>query len=306
MSGRVGVLGASGFVGSAVMAELMREGLDVRPFQAPRARPSGQFNGDFERERNQLARDLRGISTLVSAAGVADASSRDWPQLLGANVASPLLAHASCQLAGVTRFVHVSSAVVQGRIEILNEHAESYPLTPYARSKALAEIRLCAISSPVELTIYRPPSVHSTERRVTRRLATYARSPLAAVAGDGSRPSPQALIQNVAAAIVHLVGAPAPPRFALHPSEGITTGGLLEMLGGKRPRRVPLPVVKGICALGNAASAAIRPLAADVRRAEMLFLGQAQEDGWLHSDGFKAPVGREGWLNLGLVLRADH
>lgn len=249
----------------------------------------------------ELARQLEGVDAVVNAAGLAEATSADVGSLTAANALLPGIIGMACGVAGVPRLVHVSSAAVQGRAETLDASSDVEPLTPYARSKTLGEhlVRL-ANSGAV---VYRPPGVHGRSRRVSQSMARLARSPLASVARPGSSPSPQALLRNVADAVAFLATtARQPPPIVAHPSEGLTTASLLELLGGRAPREIPRPLASGTVALLAAVGRAIPYVAANARRVEMLWFGQAQAASWLSEAGWEPPLGLEAWKALGREL----
>lgn len=309
---RVAVIGASGFVGSGAVAHLRGHGLDVAEVRAPRllatADPSRDDVGLF-RVLAQLHRDdlraLIGADVLVNAAGLPDSGSPGSSKLFGANALLPgLLAHAASER-GVRRMVHVSSAAVLGRSSVLDEAVDVRPFSAYSRSKAMGEsLATTCAGDRLELAILRPTSVHSCERSVTRGLARLARSPFSAVAGSGSRPTPQVLLGNVSAAVGVLVEHPCvPPTPVLQPWEGITTGGLLRLLGlGREPQRLPDALARSLVVGARAAGRLSSTLLAYARRLEMLLLGQPQEGGWL--DQHLLPVaGIDDWQRMAHDIR---
>ena len=221
--------------------------------------------------------------------------------LYGANALIPRVAVAASAIAGVPRFVHVSSAVVQNDKPVLDQSEDLRPFSPYSASKVSGEQALR--ESPlaqVDVVRYRPPSVHAPGRRVTRMIARIAGSPLATVAGRGDSPSPQAQLPNVAAAIAFLATTEqSPPDVVVHPSEGVTTGGLMrDLSGGREPRHLPPAMARSVVRLAKLAGRAHRPTAANARRIELLWFGQAQSVSWLDDAGFVPPVGPEGWKEL--------
>jgi putative NADH-flavin reductase len=302
---RVGVLGASGFVGTAVVAAL--EGHDVVRMAAPRLATTEREPGRLlatARDHEvvpELAEILNGCDVVINCAGDPDASSLQEAVLFGANALLPCIVLEAAARAGVSRFVHVSSAVVQNDKAVLDASEDLRPFSPYSASKAAAEVALrMRTGHEVSVVRYRPPSVHARGRRVTEMIARIATSPFASVAGDGTRPSPQAQRPNVGAAVAFLATCElVPPQVVVHPSEGVTTGGLMRDLSGDRePRHIPMPLARFGVRLAKLAGGAHRATAANARRLEILWLGQGQEESWLSTAGFVAPMGPEGWKEL--------
>ncbi|MBB1046248.1 NAD-dependent epimerase/dehydratase family protein [Dietzia cercidiphylli] len=301
---RIALVGANGFVGSAVRESLTDRGHEVVPVRAPRVSPpSVPENPASELRVDDGMIDLfKAVEAVVNCAGNPDASEKDRGVLLAANALSPALVARASRLAGVARLVHVSSAVVQGRRSRLDETTVTEEFSAYAHSKAEGE-RLVHKEYPSAI-IYRPPSVHAVSRRVTSMTTRIAASPLATVAAPGSQHSPQALVENVASAIEFLATtASPPPRVVIHPWEGLTALDLMELLGGKRPFVIPRGLartVSGILELAGRAAPAIAP---NARRIEMLWFGQDQDDSWLTAAGWSPPLGRSAWRELGTSIR---
>jgi nucleoside-diphosphate-sugar epimerase len=308
--GVVAVLGGTGFVGAAVVAELRRRAIEVRTVTAPRitwpagqpydARPPGAPYPDLV---ERLAGHLDGAQAVVNAAGIPAGTAPAGPSLYGANALLPALVAGACAAARVRRYVHLSSAVVQGR-EPLDETARTSPFSPYSHSKALGE-RMLLAEPAGEQVLFRSTWVHDAGRRNTGSLVRLARSPLACVAGDGAAPTPQVLIGDIAASVAHLVCAPGPvPPIVLQPASGMTTGLLLRLLGGREPRRVPhraaRAAVRGLRGYGRLGSRAC----AHARRAEMLLFGRAQVPGWLATQGVVPDLRPEAWRRLAAAERA--
>ena len=301
------VLGSSGFVGSAVAHELHKHGR-VRRIRAPRLPSMSEedaltFAADHPNAVEHLARELAGVDVVVNAAGNPDASSRNVGDLVAANGALPGLIAAAADEASCRRFVHISSAVVQGASPVLDASEAHRGFSAYSDSKVLGE-RTAKGGRNLQTVIYRPPSVHSPSRRVSRQTAMLALSPLASVAGNGASPTPQALIDNVASAVTHLaVTTSTPPSIVTHPWEGLTTGELMRILGGKEPWHLPLGLARAGVLFLTRSGRLVRPIAANARRVELMWFGQAQAPSWLTEDGWRAPFGREGWTRLANEVR---
>lgn len=314
---KVVVVGASGFVGSQVCEALEGRGVEVIRAAAPRlieprlAAMGEAEAGGFVEEQDlasaanaALLQAWAGADALVNAAGDPDASSRDADALFAANGALPGLLGRLAAEAGIPRYVQVSSAVVQGRRPILDATDAFDAFSPYARSKVLGE-RLARRFGPETTVCYRPPSVHHESRRVTQLTARIAASGFSSVASPGTQHTPQALAVNVGEAIAELATCEAqPPAVVIHPWEGLDCERLLELLGGRRPKRLPRLLARTAVRLLAAAGAILPPLAANARRIEMVWFGQGQDESWLARQGWEPPVGIEGWAELRERLRA--
>lgn len=299
---KVVVVGASGFVGGEVCRALEARGVTVVRDSAPRLGPVSAPEAVRLIEGwdpdPALISAWAGADALVNAAGDPDASSFDSAALIAANGALPGLLGRLAAEAGIPRFVHVSSAVVQGRRPVLDASDEFDAFSPYAKSKVLGE-RLARRFGPAETVCYRPPSVHHESRRVTQLTARIAASSFSSVASPGAQRSPQALAANVGDAVAELALTGArPPSAVIHPWEGLTCSSLLELLGGRRPRRLPRWLARSVAWVLAAVGRIARPLAANARRIEMVWFGQDQEESWLTRRGWTPPVGEEGWTAL--------
>lgn len=291
---KIAVLGSTGFVGSAVTQTLESNRHVVVRIPTPRilchtAEQCMEYPRRHPERVSRLARELRGADSIVIASGDPDASSQDVPKLLGANSAIPALVAAAASLAGIHRVVHVSTAAVQGRKPVLDETDDLRPFSPYSWSKAVGEEALRAWL-PAEGVSYRPPSVHAPDRRVTVALTRLASSRLSTVAGDGTAPTPQALIENVASAVVFLATCPStPPSIVIHPWEGVTTASLLRQLGDKDPRHVPTGLARVLVRASRLVGKCSGRVAANARRLEMCWFGQTQGPSWLVAAGWSPP-----------------
>ncbi|WP_330476575.1 NAD-dependent epimerase/dehydratase family protein [Terrabacter sp. C0L_2] len=305
----VAVVGASGFIGRAVVSDLEAAGQEVRRISGLRV--SGEIDprtmsvfGD-PKSRGAIRDAIEGCHCVINAAGDPNASSTDQTALLQANALLPgLLAEAVSDVPGA-RFVHVSSAVVQGRAAMLTDSDEFDVFSPYAVSKAEGE-RAIRRACPERHVIYRPPSVHAPDRRVSRSVVRLAESPLRSVAAPPTSPSPQALVENVASAIAFLATCtPEPPSVVIHPWEGMTTGGLMRVLGGREPRVLPQRFASRIVQLLERAGRRSGPIATNARRVEMMWFGQGQDRSWLTGAGWTPPVGIEGWEELRMRIKTE-
>lgn len=307
----VALMGASGFVGSAVRARLVERGHRIVTIPSPRLTTASRDTEELIRgarsssQVGEVAVRLRGVDVVVNAAGNPDASSSDADALFGANALLPRVVAEAASQAQVPRLIHVSSAVVQNDRAVLDESEETSPFSPYSASKVAGEDVLRRMPVPgISVTRYRPPSVHDPSRRVTRRVARIASSKLASVAAPGTQPSPQALLVNVAAAVEHLATcAPTPPPVVVHPWEGLTTEDLMVVLGGgRRPVKIPASLARSVVASARLAGRLVPSAASNARRVEVLWLGQRQGASWLTTQGWAPPAGIDAWRELGKTV----
>ncbi|WLS45133.1 NAD(P)-dependent oxidoreductase [Micromonospora profundi] len=302
---RIAVLGSSGFVGRAVVTELRSRGIEVQTVPAPRLswplaqalRVDSVPSGRDDEAVADLARQLDGAQVVINTAGLPNGSAPDSAELYGGNALLPTLVARASALVGATRMVHVSSAAAQGALA-LDETARTTPFSPYSRSKAIGE-RMLRHEDCIDTVIYRSTWVHDVDRPNTRALVRLAQSRLSCVAGAGDAPTPQVLIEDVVASIVHLglVNGPV-PSIVLQPPNGMTTGLLLRLLGGREPRHIPARLARyatsGINAYGKTSLRAN----AHARRVDMLLFGKPQVPGWLAEQGLAPQLRPEAWERL--------
>lgn len=289
------VLGSSGFIGSAVCAELRKAGITVRNVPAPRlesvaADTAGLLDeaADLQDVQASLATAFAGAEVVVNAAGLATPGGADSPALRGANSLLPAVIADAADQAGVRRFIHLSSAAVQGHRPFLDETSYVQPFSAYSRSKALGERALASrrTGSCNTVTI-RATSVQGPRRPTTAKLVRLASSPLATVAGSGSAPSPvssvDSLVQYVLTVGQHSGTVPA---VVLQPWEQSTVASVLEAAGGRTPRRLPAWLCRSALWSGyKLSSLAGERLHGPLRRLEMMWFGQRQVPGWAEKTG---------------------
>lgn len=305
----VAVLGASGFVGGAVCSALERAGAHVVRLKAPRlpGRPVNTSHALSEYEHATavaLSGQFANVDVVINAAGNPDASSEDSLGLIGANALLPGVCARACEIAGVRRFIHVSSAVVQGDRPILDETENVAPFSAYATAKVLGE-RFALSTAPDITCVYRPASVHGSDRRISRFLTRLSRSSFASVARSGLDPTPQTLVQNVADALSFLALYIGPlPRIVAHPWEGHTTADLLTLLSdGQRPLMLPRWLCTAVVRFAKELGRIAPVIATNARRLEMLWFGQQVGQTWLDAAGWRPAASDEQWRALGNKLR---
>jgi nucleoside-diphosphate-sugar epimerase len=172
MSAGILVTGATGFIGSALVARLLRHGRSVRAVVRSDAvrepMPRGMTRiivADLATHTDWNAL-LDGVDAVVHLAGAAHLSpSADAAIHETSNVVATERLAAAASRAGVRRFLFLSSAKVHGEQSqgrAFSETDAADPRDAYARSKVEAESRLLAIAgaSSLEPVILRPPLVY--------------------------------------------------------------------------------------------------------------------------------------------------
>ncbi|MGH3774018.1 MAG: NAD-dependent epimerase/dehydratase family protein [Pseudonocardiaceae bacterium] len=303
------VLGGSGFIGSACVAALRGAGWYARAEPAPRlttrARSPRELTSELPHHKatiDRLAEVLDSTDVVINAGGMPANNASDSDDLFGANSLLPGVVAFAARQAGVRRFIHLSSISVQGRMDPLDETMRHHVHSPYSSSRSLGE-QIIEGPEHDHTVILRLLSVHGVARAGTWRLNRIAHSPFSSTAGRGDRPTPLALIENVGAAVEFLAAYEGNvPKVVLQPTEGITTGDVLELLGDRKPRHVPVRLAKPLTTLLLLAGRRSRRAHTLGRGIELLWLGQGQKRSWLTEAGFVSPVGAEGWAAMGRAL----
>ena len=291
---RWAVLGGSGFVGSAVVAQLQGQGVDVVAISAPRLRIDKSLAADIDAlvsaaasgsELTALAAKLGGADVVINAAGLAEPDSGDDADLYGANALLPVVIALACQAASVGRYIHLSSAAVQGRTAVLDDTTAVAPFSAYSHSKALGERGLLTVSSREDTSrtiILRATSVQGAGRPTTETLIKLARSPLASVAAPGTAPSVTSSITRLASTVYDLgMATSSVPGLVLQPWEGMSTMRVLAAAApGKSPKMLPPWLCRVTVSIGFALGRVVPRFTGIARRVEVMWFGQAQKPGW--------------------------
>ncbi len=148
----IALTGGTGFIGSYLLRELVREGHPVRVLlRRPALLPADCTNaviGDLNRPMN-IAAALAGVDTIIHSAGLSSQMSgtpeADFRRLNAE--ATGNLARAA-QRSGVRRFIFLSSVRAQADVStghVLTEDLTPAPTDAYGRSKLLAEQQLAGL-----------------------------------------------------------------------------------------------------------------------------------------------------------------
>lgn len=210
------VLGAKGFLGSAVARECLARGLDVRGI----ARRTGGREEELPLESAELREPIgldrlfNGTDTVIHCAGLAHRPDvTPWEEFFQNNVRVTANVVGAARSTGVTRVVLVSSVAIYGhRAESpIGESAEPRPESSYARSKYLAEqeaMRIAESGGP-RLIILRLATVYGKDDpgNVARLIGAIDRGRFLWV-GDGRNRKSLIYREDAARACVEALGAP--------------------------------------------------------------------------------------------------
>jgi dihydroflavonol-4-reductase len=247
----VAVTGATGFIGSHLVAALRARGDQVTCLVRASSAAAPLESLGCRVVRGDLA-DPAAVRALVEGAEVVHhvagrVAAPDEPAFLAANREGTALVAASARAAGASRLVHVSSLAVTGPTVAghpLDETGPSRPVTPYGRSKAAGEAVVREAGVP--FTIVRPPVVYGPRDRELLRIFRLARTGIVPLFGDGTQELSLVHVRDLAQALLAAGDSPRTGGGTYHAAhqEPVTQRGLCEAIGravGRRVRLMPLP-----------------------------------------------------------------
>jgi nucleoside-diphosphate-sugar epimerase len=265
------VTGANGFVGSALCARLLRDGVHVRgSVRAPCSRPDGAEDvatGSLSSKTDWTVA-LANVDQVVHLAArvhvMNDKSSNPLAEFRHVNVEGTAALARQAAVAGVRRFVFLSSIKVNGEFTEAGRpfSAEDVPAPedPYGVSKYEAEQALHRIAAEtgIEVVIIRPPLVYGPGVKANfasmmRWLACGAPLPLAAVSQNWRS---LVALDNLIDLIVTCLNHPAAANqtFLVSDGEDLSTAQLLKRIGAAMGHRARLFYVPpGLLKLGAVA-----------------------------------------------------
>lgn len=259
---RVLVTGGSGFVGSGVLARLVRDGsIDVRAAVrkpvAPTTSPAVyECIGEIDAETNWSG-VLEGVDVVVHAAArvhvMRDVATDPLMHFRRVNVHGTLRLARQAAAAGVRRLVFISSIKVNGEQSPPGRPFEPddtpQPVGPYATSKYEAEngLRQIAAESELDIVVIRPvmvygPGVRANFLALMRAVYRRIPLPLGAVHNRRSLVARDNLVDLVYACLSH--PRAANETFLASDGEDMSTAALVSELGramDRRPVLIPIP-----------------------------------------------------------------
>ncbi|OFW39803.1 MAG: hypothetical protein A3F70_18345 [Acidobacteria bacterium RIFCSPLOWO2_12_FULL_67_14] len=250
------ITGATGFVGTALVDRIVREGRwKVR---AAARHGMGTLPPGVERVQCEVGpstaweRALDGVQVVIHLAArvhVMRERARDaLAQFRRVNVAGTLNLAGQAATAGVHRFLYLSSAKVNGESGLYGEADAPAPQDAYAVSKHEAEVGLCQIGATtrMEVVIIRPPLVYGHGARANfgalmRAVARGVPLPLGAVDNRRSLVGLDNLVDFIVTCATHPDAANE--TFLVSDGEDLSTPDLIRRLGRAMGRPVRLPPV---------------------------------------------------------------
>lgn len=270
------VTGATGFVGSHLVAALVARGDEVlalarRPEQAAFLSSLGALvaPGSLE-DAASLQAALRGVDLVYHVAGLTAAGSEREFHDVNEGGTRRLIEAARATIPNLRRFVHVSSIAAVGPTGYggrLTEETPCRPLTAYGRSKLAGEM-VVRRAPGLPWTVVRPPMVYGPRDRELLRLFRIARWGFAPVFGMGRQELSLVYVTDLVEGIARagLAATALGQTYHLAHPDVVRSRDLANEVGravrgGRSPLIVPVPAAVAapiVRAIGRAAAAAGR------------------------------------------------
>jgi nucleoside-diphosphate-sugar epimerase len=211
---KVLVTGATGFVGSRIVAELNAAGHEIVAVGSPRQRGDEVFAADIASAQSlEKLHSVGQVDTVIHTAGLAhrfgNINESDYRQV---NVDGVTNVATLAVTLGAKHLVVFSSTLVYGRHsekgDAITEDAECRPADDYGRSKLCGEIAAKVVCSQnnIELTILRPsPIVGEGGKGNFNRLIKAIDKRMFVMVGDGENLKSLIYVGDVAKAAVKVI-----------------------------------------------------------------------------------------------------
>lgn len=270
MRGLTLVTGATGFIGSYLVRRLLLEGTPIRVLARRPERLDSKLarrvqiaKGDM-RDGEALAASVRGIRTVLHLAACARAWSPDPEEFWEVNVRGVERLLAEAQMAGVERFVHVSTLLTlpPHRPAPLRESLRRP--TAYEKTKLVAERRVeVEAANGLDAVVVHPTRVYgpgplTDANGVTRVVSLYLAGRFRVRLADDDVLSNYVHAEDVARGIILAARFGRSGRhYVLGGDENLSMRELLDLVGdisGRRHRTIAIPagaamaVARGACA----------------------------------------------------------
>lgn len=252
---RVFLTGATGFVGSHLVEQLLDAGhepvcLVRETSQVERLKKAGVelFVGQLD-DVAAMRGTLEGVDAVIHAAGVVKVRNFHDFQRINADASGALAGLVREVNPQLKRFVFVSSLSAQGPSEGPEPRAEALPPAPvshYGRSKLDGETQILKAAGPMPVTIFRPPPVYGPRDHEMLAAFKMAKFGVAPVYGKGTGYLSVVFVKDLADAIVQSLQLEFPARATFTIDDGAvhTWKSLTSDIGqamDKRLRHIRVP-----------------------------------------------------------------
>lgn len=255
---RILVTGATGFVGTGLVARLLRDGRHTRAIVRRSAEnaslnvdqfPVGDISADTDWRAAML--DVGTVVHLAARVHIMRESAADpMADFRRTNVGGTLALANQAAASGVRRFVYVSSVKVNGEAGLFRESDQANPTDPYGISKYEAEVGLRAIAGEtgLEVVIVRPPLVYgpgvgANFRALMQAVRRGVPLPFGAVNNRRSLIARDNLVDFIVTCVDEQ--AAANQTFLVSDGQDLSTPDLIRRIAhamGRRARLFPVPV----------------------------------------------------------------
>jgi nucleoside-diphosphate-sugar epimerase len=205
------VTGASGFIGSHLVQELVRRGHGVRAL----VRPTSSLRwlegtgpilvaGDL-RDQSSLRKAVVGSEVVFHLAAVIHASSREKHRAVNVQGTENLLAACQEAVPRLQRFVFISSIAASGpslRDKPKTEDDTCRPISAYGQSKLEAEKAVRRYGAKFPVVIVRPPNVLGAREREVQAILRALRNRLKPLLGNGDIQTSFIMVEDLVEAIL--------------------------------------------------------------------------------------------------------
>jgi nucleoside-diphosphate-sugar epimerase len=313
MTGLVAVTGATGFVGSHLIRELLRRGVSVRAIaRASSATTSLEAAGVDVRtaglqDATALREAIAGAQAVIHLAALTHA--RTESELVAVNGGGTGAVAAASAVAGVERFVYLSSLAAVGPSRApVQPDAPPHPLTAYGRSKLAGEVELRQSAGSMDAVTLRAPAVYGPGDRELLRFFRLARFGVLPIPAGGERPLQLVHVEDLARGIADaaLAEADVAGTYYIADPQSYSWREVCVLVGqavGRPPIFLPVPGA----AIG-AAAAVSESFAHAFGRSTMFNREKVREllaPGWLcETEGARTALGFTAQIPLDEGLRA--
>ncbi len=254
---KVLVTGASGFLGSHIAEQLVREGHDVRLLLRRTSRrdfvktfPHQVALGDVT-DAGSLLAAVSGVDAIVHAAGLIKARSEEDFLAVNAGGTANLLATGEAEGPGLKRFIYISSLAAHGPSEDGLPRpldAPPRPVSAYGRSKLLGEELVRASPVAPRAVIFRPPVIYGPRDSALAPFFRLARWRIAPLLMGGHNRISVIHVDDASRAIVETVAAEAAVAGKTYAFDDGSASTWVELLSaveqavGRRALRISCPL----------------------------------------------------------------